>query len=187
MKAYSNIPFAYFFTFRTYATWLHGDARSSVDPKHNVYDTPRIKPNSSLHRAMADECLEDKFIMDKAYRKTVLKSIVDTCHYYRWHLDAAHIRSNHVHVILRSVAAKEDVRGKLKTYATRYLKKHHPELLVRKKFWSDGGSDRNIWASEFLFATMYYVIEQQGEKMALYYTEDYSANLASARVGDFVL
>jgi hypothetical protein len=35
-----DIPLAYFFTFRAYGTWLHGDERGSVDRFHNQYGTP---------------------------------------------------------------------------------------------------------------------------------------------------
>ena len=36
---------AYFITFRTYGTWLHGDKRGSVDRFHNRYGSPRLPPN----------------------------------------------------------------------------------------------------------------------------------------------
>jgi hypothetical protein len=40
----NDYPLAYFITFRTHGTWLHGDQRGSVD-RHgrNVYGTDRIK------------------------------------------------------------------------------------------------------------------------------------------------
>ena len=31
---------AYFSTFRTYGTWLHGDDRGSTDRSHSDWDTP---------------------------------------------------------------------------------------------------------------------------------------------------
>jgi hypothetical protein len=40
-----NKVLAYFITFRTYGSWLHGDSRGSVDRFHNVYGTPRLPPN----------------------------------------------------------------------------------------------------------------------------------------------
>ena len=33
-------PAGHFLTFRTYGTWLHGDARGSVDRFHNVPGEP---------------------------------------------------------------------------------------------------------------------------------------------------
>ena len=33
----NEFPLAYFISFRTYGTWLHGDERFSVDRKQNKY------------------------------------------------------------------------------------------------------------------------------------------------------
>jgi REP element-mobilizing transposase RayT len=176
----NKTPFAYFLTFRTYATWLHGDLRSSVDPKHNIYGTPKIKPKPKLHQAMKNDCTEDNLIMNASQRNTVLQSIINTCQYNNWYLYASHVRSNHIHIILQSNKIPNDVRKNIKIYATKDLRKHHPELFQRKKFWSEGGSDKNIWAPEFLFPVMYYVIEEQGEKMALYYAKEYDTFRAPA-------
>ena len=40
-----HTPLAFFITFRTYGTWLHGDPRGSVDRQHNRYGTPYLPPN----------------------------------------------------------------------------------------------------------------------------------------------
>jgi len=41
-----HTPIAFFITFRTYGTWLHGDERGSVDRCHNHYGTPRLPANT---------------------------------------------------------------------------------------------------------------------------------------------
>jgi hypothetical protein len=41
-------PIAYFITFTTYGTWLHGDERGSVDKGHNRVGTEFIAPNMPL-------------------------------------------------------------------------------------------------------------------------------------------
>jgi len=48
---YNVFPLAYFVSFRTYGTLLHGDERGSVDRKQNKYWTPRIAPNKRLQTA----------------------------------------------------------------------------------------------------------------------------------------
>jgi hypothetical protein len=45
------LPLAYLITFRCYGTWLHGDARGSVDPTHNVYGALKIAANQALENA----------------------------------------------------------------------------------------------------------------------------------------
>jgi hypothetical protein len=44
-EEFNDTPLAYFITFRTYGTWLHGDKRGSVDRFNNRYGTPRLPPN----------------------------------------------------------------------------------------------------------------------------------------------
>ena len=46
---------AYFITFSTYGTWLHGTAKEegSVDRRHNVYGTPFVSADE-LHEARAE-------------------------------------------------------------------------------------------------------------------------------------
>ena len=39
-------PVAYFITFRTYGTWLHGDARGSVNRFRNKYKSDRLPKES---------------------------------------------------------------------------------------------------------------------------------------------
>ncbi|HAF13747.1 MAG TPA: hypothetical protein DCK99_08610, partial [Blastocatellia bacterium] len=46
----TDTPLAYFISFRSYATWLHGDKRGSIDRFHNRYLSPYIQPNEKwLH------------------------------------------------------------------------------------------------------------------------------------------
>src|SRR5437762_2022331 len=40
-----HAPLGYLITFRSYGTWLHGDARGSVDRFHNAFGTPRLPYN----------------------------------------------------------------------------------------------------------------------------------------------
>jgi hypothetical protein len=48
----TDTPLAYFISFRTYGTWLHGDERSSTDRFHNQYGSPFIPPNEKWQRSM---------------------------------------------------------------------------------------------------------------------------------------
>ena len=167
MQTKHPIPLAYFITFRTYATWLHGDSRSSVDSNNNVYLKPKIKPLPDLEKKMRAICNEDKYLMNAEQRATVLKSIVSTCQFADWRLYAAHVRTNHVHIIVKAPKDPKKIAVSFKAYATRYLKQQFPEL-HREKFWSSGAATEHLFDSNNLFRTMQYVIEDQGRKMALY-------------------
>ena len=162
-----SIPCAYILTCRTYGSWVHGDPRSSVDRNHNEFATSRIKPNLGLQKAMQNSCTEDIFLLNAMQRKTVLQSIIDTCRFANWHLHAAHVRSNHMHIVLQTQKEPEQAMVSIKAYATRYLKKQNPEL-TRKKFWSLGESTGYIFRPEFISAAVRYTLEDQGEPMAFY-------------------
>ncbi len=162
-----TFPSAYFITFTTYGSWVHADARGSVSRDQNKYGTPRIKPNAQIAERMRNKLRDDQFLLDDARRKIVLNSIIKACEYYQWRLYAAHVRSNHVHILLRALEKSKTVTTKIKSFATRFLKKYHPDI-PDQKFWTRGKSARCIWNPDFLGLTMKYIIEQQGEKMAWY-------------------
>ena len=41
----TDTALAYFISFRTYATWLHGDKRGSIDRFHNRYQVINVRTN----------------------------------------------------------------------------------------------------------------------------------------------
>ena len=71
---------------------------------------------------------ETAFLLDEKMRETVLQSMMKTTRYLCWKMFAIHVRTNHVHLVLQSNASKEETMGKLKQYATKDLKKYHPEF-----------------------------------------------------------
>jgi REP element-mobilizing transposase RayT len=171
----TQFPFAYFLNFRTYGTWLHGDERGSTSHRNNQYHTPFITPNDKLQQNMRNHMTESAFQLTASQQHTVLHAIIDTCQYNHWILYAAHVRIEHVHLVLQSSTTKEETQKIIKTYATKYLKKQHHELVHREHIWSRHGSTKNIWASVDLFPALYYVVKKQGEPMALFYDEKFYA------------
>ncbi len=121
---------AYFLTFRTYATFLHGDERLSVDRFHNNPGFPKISSDIQLKKTMQDSCKEEAFVLNAPQRETTLQSFIKTCDYFSWNLFAAHVRTNHAHIILQSNIVKEKTMLKLKAYATQALKKDHADDLL---------------------------------------------------------
>ena len=79
-----HIPLAYFITFRTYGTWLHGDSRGSVDRLHNTYGTPRLPPNP-LRRNYERGLLKRPPVKLTATRRAAVeRGIRDTCKIRKW-------------------------------------------------------------------------------------------------------
>lgn len=167
------IPLAYMITCRTYGTWLHGDERGSVDRKHNQFLTPRMKHNPNWQRCMKENCKEQPFVMSKAQSKTVLQSVINTCQYADWVLYAAHVRSNHMHIIVKAHnKPPEQAAVSFKAYATRYLKHKYPDL-QRKRYWSSGASTGYAFHSMALLRAIQYTVEEQHGVMACYCCQSY--------------
>lgn len=165
-------PFAYFITFRTYGTWLHGDARTSVDREHNIFDTPRIKQDTLRYHHMEKNLKGEEFLLTIPQREIVLQAIIEVCQYSKWYLHSVHVRTNHVHIIVSTDQNPEYIMGKMKAYASRALNKNFPELKGRK-FWTAHGSTRYIFSKNFLHPIMRYVILEQGENSICYYDKSF--------------
>lgn len=165
--------FAYFITLRTYGTWLHGVNPSSVNRKSNTVGTPRVAPSRPMFRKMYANRQEPELIFNLEQARTVLRSVQETCGYFGWTLYAAHVRSNHGHLVLQADVSKEEATRKLKSFATRDLRQAHDVLRARKHFWARHGSTRNIWRPGSLFPVLYYVVKEQGEPMVLFYDGRY--------------
>ena len=75
----TDIPLAYLITFRCYGTWLHGDARGSVDRFHNRYTSPYIDPNEPWRRHNERVLRREPVILGTSCRTSVEAAIRETC------------------------------------------------------------------------------------------------------------
>ena len=103
---------------------------------------------------------------------------IDTCQFTKWHLHAAHVRTKHMHIVMRAPKEPGKVAVSFKAYATRYLKQYHPEL-NRQRYWSRGESTGYIFRSDYLLRAIQYTVEEQGREMASYCDPSYYNALAS--------
>ena len=69
----TDTPLAYFISFRTYGTWLHGDKRGSIDCIHNRYRSPYIPPNEKWRR-YNEQRLRAKPLILKARQRKIDRS-----------------------------------------------------------------------------------------------------------------
>ena len=72
-------PLAYFTTFRTYASWLHGDERTSVDRAHRVLGTPRLQPNPNLRKHMQSLSQYESIQLTKGQGDIILEAALHAC------------------------------------------------------------------------------------------------------------
>ena len=106
-----------------------------------------------------------KVTLNTPQRRTVLRSIRQHTAYRGWTLHAAHVRTNHVHLVVESEEEPETVLAQVKAYATRALNELGPR---RERRWAHHGSTRYLWNPHEVDAAVQYVLEQQGVPMAVY-------------------
>ncbi len=158
----TDTPIAYFISFRTYGTWLHGDERGSIDRHNNAYGSPYIEPNESWLNYSKGLLKSPPFKLNAAARRTVDAAIRGVCTHRSWYLYALNVRTNHAHsVVHNSGQSSDSVLNTFKAYATRDLRaaglwtyEHSP--------WADKGSRRRIWNERGLLAAIDYVMNGQG-------------------------
>jgi REP element-mobilizing transposase RayT len=158
---------AYLITFSCYGAHLHGDDRGSVDRRHNQPGTRSLQPDDRLLAAERHLMDQPPYQMDTQRRGVVLSAIRQTCEYRGWTLLAAHVRTTHVHVVVASREQPEKIMLDLKRYASRALNDASVDTPDRKR-WARHGSTRRLPDAEAVSAAVRYVIERQGEPMALF-------------------
>lgn len=156
-----STPLGYFITFHTYATWLHGDVRGSVDPKHNAYGAPRVTPDPELLRRDASKVVHEPVTLDPDRRDVVERTIREVCEHRGWSIHALHVRTNHVHLVVSADVPPERVMNAIKSWSTRRMVE--AGLLTRgARGWTRHGSTRYLWKPEHVAAAIDYVVNGQG-------------------------
>src|SRR5262245_51379061 len=162
-----STPLAYFITFTTYGTWLHGRDPGSVDKAHHEVGMPFLPPDVALELESRGEMNQPPYLLDAPRREIVLRTLREVAAHRGWRLWAVHVRSNHVHVVVTADATPEKVMSDLKAYASRRLKEHFTETVDRKR-WTQHGSTRYLWTEPEVAAASEYVVTGQGESMAVH-------------------
>ncbi|MGA2713310.1 MAG: transposase [Bryobacteraceae bacterium] len=85
-------------------------------------------------------------------------------------LHAAHVRTNHVHVVVEANVRPELVMNTFKSYASRSLNRRGSDEPDRKR-WARHGSTRWLWKDEDVQEAIRYVVSEQGEPMKVYLAE----------------
>jgi REP element-mobilizing transposase RayT len=158
-----NKPLAYFITFTTYGTWLHGDPRKSVVVKDHL--STLLAPNDLFLQYEQAHLKYPAAILDNTMRRLVLDAVIERCCYMQWRLLACHVRSNHVHVLICAETPIGQVLSSLKAWATRQLRQSGYDLPA---VWTRHGSTKYIFRKAKLLEKAHYILYEQGEMMAYY-------------------
>jgi REP element-mobilizing transposase RayT len=160
----TDTPLAYFISFRTYATWLHGDKRGSIDRFHNRYREPYIPPNDKWRHYNEQHLRAEPLILKARHRKSIEEAIRDTCNIRNWLLQAINVRTNHIHTVVSANRKASLVLNAFKANATRQLRQ---DGLWPCPFspWSDKGSKRRLWNERSVARAIDYVVNGQGDDL----------------------
>ncbi len=153
---------AYFITFHTYATWLHGQDPGSVDPDHNTYGTPFIAPDPRILQKKIENLSQPPLELSPGQRQSVFQTLHEVAEFRGWIIHAINVRSTHVHAVVSGNHAPERMMNDFKSWATRRMAE--ASLLAREtKPWGRHGSTRYLWKQADLDGAVRYTLHEQGE------------------------
>ena len=151
----------YLITFTTYGTWLHGDAKGSVDRNTNLPGTPPAPEHDDFVRYEKDQLKHEPITLDADQRRCVRDTVQEVCRHRGWRLDACNVRTNHVHIVVCAQDTPEKILNDFKSYATRRL--IEGGLIDHDKtVWTRHGSTRYLKEDASVHAACRYVFEEQG-------------------------
>jgi REP element-mobilizing transposase RayT len=162
-----EFPLAYHIMIRCYGTRLHGDETGTVHHSDNIPGTPMIPHKPGLVEYGQSIMDQLPYVMDAPRRRIVLDTIKEVCKHRKWDLIAAHIRENHMHMVIQASCPPEKVMNDLKSYASQNLNKAGYDSNDRKR-WARHGSTKYKWNEQAVEAAVDYVIREQGEPMEYY-------------------
>jgi REP element-mobilizing transposase RayT len=137
-------PIAYFISFRTYGTWLHGDEKGSVDRTRNQFGAPLIPPNAEFEERRKKLMLQDEMVFSDDQREATGETVREVCNYRGWRIHAINVRTNHVHVVVEGGATPEKMLGDFKRYGTRRMRERGL-IPADRMVWSEHGSTKYLW------------------------------------------
>jgi REP element-mobilizing transposase RayT len=160
-------PLAYFITFSTYGTWLHGESPGSVDREHNEVGTPWLPPDPLRRTQRRERMAQEPYYLDEPRRKIVRDAIAAECRFRRWKLLVLHVRSNHVHLVVTADREPELVMRCCKAQASKCLNQAGFDDSERKR-WTTHGSTKYLWDEATIAEKVDYTLNRQGEPMAIH-------------------
>jgi REP element-mobilizing transposase RayT len=110
---------------------------------------------------------ESAYALDHPRREIVVRAIVDVCEFRRWRLLAAHVRENHVHVLVDADSDPDRIAIDFKSYASRALNFSGLDG-NRTRRWTRHASTRRLYGPDAVTRAVRYVISGQGEPMSIY-------------------
>ena len=155
-----NTPLAYFITFTTYGTWLHGDPRGFVFDQKTDRGKGIQEPDPVLFRQSQEKLKYPPVLLAPEVREIIDVAIRQLAEQRQWKLHELNVRSNHVHVaITASNETPEKVMGDIKAKGTRVLRENG-FIEKERKVWTEHGSTLYLFKEDHLYNTCRHIREQ---------------------------
>ena len=159
----------WFFTWRTYGTWLPGEdgfvgyyhdsfGQRVIDNLPSEPVTGPIPPLAGYARKVMQG---EPVMLALKQTRILLTQFQETAAYRKWAIDAVAVMVNHVHIVF-GVPGDPEPSALLrdwKSYASRALNRAGKPQGAR--WWADGGSKRPIKTDERRLAAIRYVRDQE--------------------------
>jgi REP element-mobilizing transposase RayT len=161
---------AYFITFHTYGTWLHGTSKGkgSVDREHNQYGGEFVAPDVQREAESRENMAQSPYILGSAKERSVVRdAIAGLCQRRGWRLLAVHVRTNHVHVVIEANGDAGRVMSDMKARASRELTRAGFDDATRRR-WTRHGSTLQLFNAATVADKIDYTLNRQGTMMAHY-------------------
>jgi REP element-mobilizing transposase RayT len=152
---------------------LDGEKITSVDKRNNTPGTEFKSANPCLAAYAKKLLIEPPYLLGHAQRQIMLNTIKEVCMNRLWVLLAAHVRTNHVHIVIHTLSSPINIMNTIKAYASRRLIESSLDG-DRAKRWTRHGSTRYLWKEEDVESTIQYVVHEQGNPMAVFENLDRS-------------
>jgi len=160
----------WFFTRRTYGTWLPGED-GFVGPyrspdgrrvRDNAPNLPTAEPIPPLARHAVERLTHPPVLLTDDQCEVVERELLRTCDFRGWIPDVLAIMPNHLHILfgVDGDPDKDAMLAEFKAYCSRQLNKpvHRP----KGWWWADGGSTRRVRGEDGRGAVIDYIRKQSG-------------------------
>lgn len=152
-------------TFACYGSHLPGERDGIVNRKLNRHVDPFVGLSPQLAQAVRSAMNQTAYVIDLPRAKAILATMLLTCEFRGWHVDAIHVRTNHVHAVLEGQEGPERMLNDLKAYASRKLN----VIGMGSAGGEEGhGSTRYLNDERSLAGAIRYVVEEQDDLIAFY-------------------
>jgi REP element-mobilizing transposase RayT len=155
-----RFPQAYFITWSTHGSRLHGDARGTVDKANNLHGHPKLTAHNPRRFVAQSLLAEASIILTPTQRHAVSAAILEHASFKKWCIHALNARTNHIHVVCSAYEPPEKVMSAFKAYATRRLRIDRLAG-ADTKVWAHHGSTRYLWDGVGLQQAIDYVTRLQ--------------------------